>query len=256
MRRARRTISPFGPRGYYLTRTTCLERDGFVPGALPRVHLVTPAIVERTVARHGVRGILTNRERETLDAFAVERRRVDWLAGRVAAKRAVRRTLRDRGDDVPPLSAIDVWNDATGAPRFAVAARPELSGELSLSISHSNGTGLAAVADTRASGTVGVDIEQSARVSMALVSRVLSERERQRLAAGDSSPSPLALWTAKEAALKAASHLCGALRDIELSWVGVRCVGARVTRPGRAAHDIVVRHRTVGAYTVAIALCR
>jgi len=58
---ARRTISPFGRRGYYLTRTTCLERDGFVPDALPRVPLVTPAIVERTVAPHGVREILTTR---------------------------------------------------------------------------------------------------------------------------------------------------------------------------------------------------
>jgi 4'-phosphopantetheinyl transferase EntD len=72
---------------------------------------VTPAVVERTVARYGVHGILTERERETLAAFAVERRRRDWLAGRVAAVAAVRRVLaadelaRLDGDEAPP-SAI------------------------------------------------------------------------------------------------------------------------------------------------------
>ena len=40
-----------------------------MPGALPRVHLVTPAVVERTVARYGVHGSLANREQATVAAF-------------------------------------------------------------------------------------------------------------------------------------------------------------------------------------------
>ena len=46
-------------------------RDVVVSGALPRVQLVTPAIVDKTIARYGVRGLLTHDERATLDAFVV-----------------------------------------------------------------------------------------------------------------------------------------------------------------------------------------
>jgi phosphopantetheinyl transferase (holo-ACP synthase) len=253
---ARRTISPFGRLGYYLTRTTCLERDGFVPGALPRVHLVTPAIVERTVARYGVRRILTDRERAAFDAFPVERRRVDWLAGRVAAKRAVRRAFRDHGEPPPTFRAIDVWNDPTGAPRFSVRNGSQLAAPLCLSIAHTHGAGLAAVTDPSTTGTVGVDIEPTVPVSMRLVSRVLSPAERSRVSSNAVAPSALALWTAKEAAMKAASRFGSALLDIELSWNGRRCVGARLMGAALDSHSIVVRHRSVGPYTIALALCR
>jgi phosphopantetheinyl transferase (holo-ACP synthase) len=253
---ARRTISPFRQLGYYLTRTTCLERDGFVPGALPRVHLVTPAIVERTVARHGVRGILTDGERAAFDAFAVERRRVDWLAGRVAAKRAIRRAFDDRGEAPPAYRAIETWNDPSGAPRFSVRNGAQLSARLSLSIAHTRGAGLAAVVDSSSTGTVGVDIEPTAPISMMLVSRVLSPAERARLSRTALAPSALALWTAKEAAMKAASRFCSALLDIELSWNGRQCVGARLLGVALDSHSIAVRHRAIGPYTVALALCR
>ena len=48
-------------------------RDVVVSGALPRVQLVTPAIVDKTIARHGVRSLLTDDERATLDAFPAPR---------------------------------------------------------------------------------------------------------------------------------------------------------------------------------------
>jgi phosphopantetheinyl transferase (holo-ACP synthase) len=63
------------------------------------------------------------------------------------------------------------------------------------------------------------------------------------------------LWAVKEAVLKAAHATCSALRDVELSWRDARRVDARVLGDdsGRA---IVVRHRAVGPYTIAVALCR
>ena len=227
-----------------------------MPGALPRVHLVTPAVVERTVARYGVHGVLTERERETLAAFTVERRRRDWLAGRVAAKRALRRVLRDRGERVPGYDSVDVWNDSNGAPRFTVAKRPGLAAQLNLSIAHTEGTGVAAVADTAGAGTVGVDIERTTEVSMAAVRRILAAGELARLHGDEAPPSAIALWTAKEAAMKAASASCTALRHVELSWRNARCVGARITGASVPAYAIVVRHRTVGPYTVAVAVYR
>jgi phosphopantetheinyl transferase (holo-ACP synthase) len=222
-----------------------------------RVHLVTPAMVDRVVARRGVEGILTVSERAVLDTLSVERRRRDWLAGRVAAKRALRAACRRLGETVPAYAAIEIRNDARGAPRFAIAGRSDLDERLDISIAHSNGTAVAAVVDRLASGTVGVDVEVTKPLSIDLLKRVLRPEEIARLDAhSNAAPSPLEMWTAKEAAMKAARHLCHALRDVELSWTQPRSMRARITGAGLPAHSILVRHRTAGRYTIALAICR
>ena len=218
---------------------------------------MTPAIVERTVARRGVAGVLAAAEITTLESLALERRRLDWLAGRVAAKRAVRSLCRRRAQRVPAYSAIETRNDATGAPHFTIHGQPELAERLSVSIAHTDGTAVAAVAELAASGTVGVDIESTRPLDLALVRRVLTEIEIAQLEwVAAEHPSPIAMWTAKEAALKAARHLCSALRDIELDWRHARTLGARVVGTHVPDHTIIVRHRVVGPFTVAIALCQ
>ena len=236
-------------------------RDVIVSGALPRIHLVTPAIVDETVARHAARGqggVLTDAERAIVDAFPLERRRREWLAGRIAAKRALRAELRRRGRDVPAYHAIELRNECDGAPRFTVRGAPELGDQLNVSISHTDGAAIAAVADTNACGTVGVDIETTKPLSAALVSRVLQPAEIARLRAAGSHPAPLVMWTVKEAVLKAAHARCSALRDVELTWSDARHLRAHVLddRAPRVRREVVVRHRVVGAYTIAVALCR
>lgn len=221
-----------------------------------RVHLVTPAIVEQAVARRGVVGLLTPRERTALEAIPAERRRRDWLAGRLAAKRALRAACRFRGDRVPPYRSIEILNEASGAPRFTVHGRPELAEWFDISIAHTDGTAVAAVTDLLASGSAGVDIELTRPLSLDLVRRVLRAEEIARLdKPPNTSPTPLELWTAKEAAMKAARHLCDALRDIELSWNGTRTLQARVAGSDVPPHAILVRHRRVGPHTIALALC-
>jgi len=91
---------------------------------------------------------------------------------------------------------------------------------------------------------------------MAAVRRILAAGELARLHGDEAPPSAIALWTAKEAAMKAASASCTALRHVELSWRNARCVGARITGASVPAYAIVVRHRTVGPYTVALAVYR
>jgi phosphopantetheinyl transferase (holo-ACP synthase) len=216
---------------------------------------VTPAIVERAVARRGVAGLLTPRERAVLEGFPVERRRRDWLAGRVAAKRALRAACRRQHETVPSYRAIEILNDGKGAPRFTVDGRPELADRLDISIAHTDGAAVAAVADMLASGTVGVDIEITRPLSPELVRRVLQPSEAERLdETATVCPTPLELWTAKEAAMKAARHLCTALRDVELSWSGTRTLHARVDGSDMPPDAMLVRHRSVGPYTVALAL--
>lgn len=222
-----------------------------------RVLLVTPEMVERAVARRGVDGVLTPSERAVLDALPVERRRRDWLAGRVAAKRVLRATCRHPGDIEPPYTTIEIQNDPDGAPRFAIDGRPDLGVRLDLSIAHSHGAAVAAVADRFTSGTVGVDVEVTTPLSIDLVRRVLRGAEIERLGEGATSdPTPLEMWTAKEAAMKAARHLCRSLRDVELSWVPSRRIRAHIVGDALPAHSIRVRLGTAGQYTIALALCR
>lgn len=169
----------------------------------------------------------------------------------------MRAESRARGERVPAYRAIDVSNDDDGSPRLTVRGRPELSCRLNISISHTDGAAIAAVADTRASGTVGVDIEVTKPLSPALVHRVLRASEIARLdTASHPHPSPLDLWTAKEAAMKAAHGTCTAMRDLELDWTDGGNMNARVVGPAASTHVIVVRHRVVGPYTIAVALCR
>ena len=260
--RARRTISPFGQRGYYLTRTFCNERDVVVSGALTRVHFVSPAVVAQTIARYGLPGILARSELTTLATFAVETRRRDWLAGRVAAKRALRGAMRESRHPVAPYNAIEIWNESDGAPRFTVASQSrtcgcdQLPAVLNISIGHADGAAVAGVADTNSAGTIGVDIEPTRPLAMALLERVLQPAELACLASDPACPAPLALWTAKEAALKATHSASTALRDVELSWRSRRHIEARVTHAGTRAARIRVRHREVGPYTIAVALWR
>ena len=201
-------------------------------------------------------GLLTPREREVLEGAPVERRRRDWLAGRVAAKRALRAACRRQHETAPSYRAIEILNDGNGAPCFRVDRRPELADRLDISIAHTDGAAVAAVADVLASGTVGVDIEVTRPLSLELVGRVLQPIELERLDdTATASPTPLELWTAKEAAMKAARHLRATLRDVELSWNGTRMLRARVVGSDLSPRAILVRHRSVGPYTVALALC-
>jgi len=221
------------------------------------VLLVTPEMVERAVAHRGVGGILTAGERSVLDALPVERRRRDWLAGRLAAKRVLRGMCRRRGEALPSYTAVEIRNDADGAPRFAIDGRPDLDGQLDISIAHSHGAAVAAVADRAASGTVGVDVEVTTPLSIDLVRRVLRAAEIERLDGSSTiDPTPLEMWTAKEAAMKATHYLCRSLRDVELSWTPSRSMRACIVGDGVPPHSIGVRHRTAGPYTIALAFCR
>jgi phosphopantetheinyl transferase (holo-ACP synthase) len=216
---------------------------------------VTPAVVERTIGRLGVGGILNDREREVYNGFALEKRRRDWIAGRLAAKRAVRASVRRSAGVTLPYAAITIWNDATGGPRVAVDGDSCLEDDLNVSLAHADGAGVAAVARTATAGSVGVDIEGATSLDPALIRRVMGAREIEALGA-DGSLDPLAIWTAKEAAYKASAAVCSALRDVELTWSDGRLTLARIADARAPRHHLGVRHRTVGGYTMAVALYR
>ncbi|HED04910.1 MAG TPA: 4'-phosphopantetheinyl transferase superfamily protein [Candidatus Fraserbacteria bacterium] len=138
-------------------------------------------------------------------------RRRDWLAGRLAAKRLIRRYLAHELRLSLALSQILIGYEALGQPRASLASpagerwpqAADLLKELSLSLAHSEGWGLAALSGA---GEIGVDLQRVRPLRVGLAQRILSPSERARLAERFSCREPAALllyWTLKEAALKA-----------------------------------------------------
>lgn len=152
---------------------------------------------------------LTPAEAAAWAAFPSEKRRRDWLAGRVAAKRALARATRR------PASECAVEPDPSGRPRPA-------SGTASLSIAHCE-LGGAAAAST--AGLVGVDWEPVRPLERRAVELFASEAELRGLGADFQPEDAIRLWTLKEAALKLVGlGLSSGARCAGVTWAGAPSV--------------------------------
>ncbi|MDA8242976.1 MAG: 4'-phosphopantetheinyl transferase superfamily protein [Elusimicrobia bacterium] len=126
-------------------------------------------------------GALSDRESAVYAAFRLEKRRREWLAGRLAAKALL-------SADGPAPAACDIGMDKFGRP---------CCGQALVSISHSNGWALAAVKP--GSQFLGADLEKIEERHPAWYSDYFHPAE---LASRDPSEATR-LWTVKEALLKA-----------------------------------------------------
>ncbi len=127
-----------------------------------------------------------------------ERRKEDWLAGRVAAKDAVRLLLWERG--MGPLWPIEVEipTGADGAPEVRAPGGLDLR----VSISHKQGRAVAMVAEGL---DPGVDLETVEARPPELERAAFTERERDWLSSRPEAERDgwrARLWAAKEAAAK------------------------------------------------------
>ena len=153
---------------------------------IPRAHLME---VEEVPEGNGW---LTPQERDQQARLRIPKRLRDWRLGRWAAKRAVSRVLGVRPESIGVASAPD------GAPEASVGAA---AGPL-ISISHSGGRGLCAVAPPGVA--VGCDLEAVEPRSAAFVADWLTEREQRLVASAGPDRDLVAtvVWSAKESALK------------------------------------------------------
>ena len=141
---------------------------------------------------------LTRNERARLDAFRFEKRRRDWLLGRWTAKQAVLRVAGLPGNDA---RRIEIATAKDGAPQPFLDGRPF---RVALSISHSNGRGLCAVADQCTQ--IGCDIERIETRGPEFANTFFTTTERERIAAARTDEHDLLVtvtWCAKESVLKA-----------------------------------------------------
>ncbi len=168
----------------------------------------------------GQEGLLTRAEQRCLVAARFgARRRAEWIAGRVAARRALGRLL---GGDARSVSVVTASN---GAPR--ALGRPDLS----ISLSH-DGAWIA-VATSRCP-------EQPARVAIDLCDARHDDRVRgllERLSIdGIGAPlSPCATWAALECVLKLRGFGIACLLDARLGLSHAEGGAVEITGLGASA---------------------
>lgn len=201
--------------------------DG-VPGCARLERAFEDAITRDYFARR----YLTARE-WTVFRDLPERRKEDWLAGRVAAKDAVRRFLWERG--AGPLWPIEVEIPAAddGAPEV----RAPGGHDLRVSISHKEGRALAMVAE---GVDPGVDLETVEPRPPELDRAAFSERERGWLSERPEAERDAwraRLWAAKEAAAKRRRTGLGDPRRMEIESMDEAAIDVGGTRVGTRIED-------------------
>jgi 4'-phosphopantetheinyl transferase len=147
-------------------------------------------------------------ERARLDGMHIPKRRADWRLGRWTAKCAVSAYL-NLARDSAALAAVELRPAPSGAPLVFLRGRPLA---VALSLSHSHGTGLCAVAPPGVE--VGCDLETVEARSPAFLADYFTGEERNLVARTPAAMRDRVLtllWSAKESALKAMG--CGLRLD-------------------------------------------
>ena len=143
---------------------------------------------------------LTEREATRLNSFRFAKRRFDWRLGRWTAKRAVAACLKLPKDPLA-LRQIEIIPASSGQPEVILH---DQTGTISISISHSGGVALCAVAIGDV--TLGCDLEMIEPRSDAFIADYFTEQEQDLVAQTRGDVRSLLaslLWSTKESALKA-----------------------------------------------------
>ncbi len=173
------------------------------------------AETEQTSAGLGDPGWLTGSELAYLAGLHFEKRRKDWLLGRLTAKSLIRELLQMQLGRPVSLRSIEVGRQTSGAPLALSGddALPWLTGQplpVELSISHSYGAALCGAFwrpdDPSHCARLGVDLERIESRSPDLFRDYFTASEHDYRTAGiDGTCDERAtmIWSAKESALKA-----------------------------------------------------
>jgi 4'-phosphopantetheinyl transferase len=158
----------------------------------------------RAPGGQGTADFLSPSERRTYDRLRFPKRRSEWLLGRWTAKQLLKRSLD--GYAGLALTAISVGADPDGAPYLSVQGEGRLPA--SLSISHRGGRAVCALSPAL-SPAIGVDLERVEPRARAFVTDFFTANEAARVWACPAERRDAlvtAMWSAKEAVLKAFRH--------------------------------------------------
>ncbi len=201
--------------------------------------LVTPEQI-KTLRQPRSLSWLTPGECQQFCLFGSQKRKADWLAGRLAAKQLLQEYLSKTQKISPELNQIEIYNENSGAVSLRVASTIVDLSDLNISIAHSQGHGVCALAHTRQQGWVGVDLQEIRPIAPNMQKRFLNEKELvhfRDLSVNDSIENLILYWALKEAAFKSLrnTHF---LKDFNVA----------LKEPNKAHIDLVGRKLQIEAH--------
>jgi len=213
------------------------------------------SLAEETAA---ARDCLSDSERSQFHRLRFPKRRLDWLRGRLSAKMAVRALLGK--PDLSPRR-IEILREPGGAPRVRVLDLPPPHEPVGVSISHSGDIGGAAAYHRSQLGPVGLDVEKIEPLDPRVYSLAFRPEETAwilQVSNAAANLRALALWTAKEAALKAAEvglsvplhGVAVRLRGTSGQWIG----RTRLAAGNLPSRSFLVRTIAAGGCVASLAL--
>jgi phosphopantetheinyl transferase len=203
-----------------------------------------------------------------------EPRQLEWLAGRAAAKEAIRALLRTQyGLDILPAD-VEIYPDEWGRPHVAGGWRGAVPGAVAISIAHTDGVAVA-LAGVEAPGAggeasslrLGIDVERVRDRPEGFAELAFTAGEQELLATvppGLRLEWTLRSWCAKEAVAKASGYgLIEGPRSVEVMALDIdrELIAVRLANQLAAAHPdladspLVVYTGRDGDLVVATTLC-
>jgi phosphopantetheine--protein transferase-like protein len=227
---------------------------------------------ERFLTAHGgiwqrvlAYGILGRRERALWHSLRTpERRRLEWLLGRLAAKDAVRHHLQEHEGLYVAPADIEIVPDAAGRPEVHGSWLDQVSRQPLLSLAHSNGMVIAIAGATDGCSGIGIDIESQSAVQEQTETLAFTAGERELLANLDVDTRrewAARFWCAKEAVAKAlGTGMTGGPQSLVVQRVGasegtleLRLEGPMAEQFGQE-QSIIARTSCESGQVVAVAL--
>ena len=144
---------------------------------------------------------LSPSERARFAGLLVQKRRLEWLAARIAAKRLIRAACFGREGAIVPYHAITIHRDALGAPEVEIVGEGGPAPRVSMS--HSDGVA-AAFLSPQPNMRPGIDVERVEERDPTFAETYFTAEERAEATGGAHPERALTeIWAVKEAMLKA-----------------------------------------------------
>ncbi len=187
-----------------------------------------------------------------------EARQMEWLAGRTAAKDALRIFLRERYGLTLLPADIDIVADQHGKPVARGTWTTRIPHVPDFSISHSGNVAAAVVCDG-GSHRVGIDVQIIRELKSDFEDLVLNAEEKQLLGATPQASRQewlLRMWCTKEALSKALGRgLIEGPHSIRITGIDVRTGIVQARPEGKLAATASAAHEAVPSYTAVEGPC-
>ena len=210
------------------------------------IYLIDMKYVDRLISLEEDKfyGRLKDSERDNLDKITNKKRKIEYLAGVIAAKNLYERKVMRCGE----VNHLEIRKAGNGMPYYYDEGK-KIS--LFLSISHSGDYALTVLDEM----PVGVDIQKVEELAEGFYMEAFSEKERDMI--GSDRELAVKVWSVKEAFLKLAGVKMN-IRDIQVDFVKDKTY---ITIPEKLkdkvyllSEDIITRNNIIDRYV--ISLCK